>query len=548
MNTRVHTKIAWIALVLTVLLLLSGCGGSGASSTTATKGGTFKLGIKWPARTRLIPYAANSIVVQISGTGGFTSSKTVNRPTSGSTSTVTISNIPDGAVTITATAYPQTGGSGVAQATATTSATSVAGAGFTATVTMVSTIDHIIVGSSLASSGGNYAIPLGDADTFTATAFDAAGDIVLTSPNTITWSLADTTNFNISGASVTALHPATSTLTATETESGQMASAGITTAGTAYNLVPTLYETVQVAAQRTTTLTGLTPSTWAALDGLPPTLDFQKSVTATLKAQDKNSTVHTATTETEVNGNGRTFLRLLLSDATVLTDPKILTTTSSFSADLYKRTLATGTAASVSDLSSGDRSFYTSSTTSLDWGATAFQTWLSTSNLTKSINETPVAFAFRIASALNSFTVNTTYNGKASTTASTKAGDSGSLALVAVGAFRNSGIPARVLYGHIVDTAGLVSPKDHARLEFFDRSIGWVPFDAAYAAAGGSTWVGNDDGTFLVTSIDPDMTVDTSVSGQQVVYLQDLLTYAAGTGSQSGKSVTDNWTVSITRH
>ena len=118
-------------LLLTPLTALTGCGGGskggsgGVTNSRAT--GSLRFTIKWPEKTRLIPVAANSIVLRFD--------RTVPGPTVGPTPQYTlvapadnitgaarqvsqfVDNLELGTYRVTATAYPNADGTGVAQAT-----------------------------------------------------------------------------------------------------------------------------------------------------------------------------------------------------------------------------------------------------------------------------------------------------------------------------------------------------------------------------------------------------------------------------------------------
>ena len=102
------------------VLLLAGCGG-GSNTQLATTGGQGRatLTVTWPARTRLIPDASNSIAVVVKQGTTISAQQTLARPAAGGTSTASFASLPTGTLSVTATAYPNADGTGVAQATAT---------------------------------------------------------------------------------------------------------------------------------------------------------------------------------------------------------------------------------------------------------------------------------------------------------------------------------------------------------------------------------------------------------------------------------------------
>src|SRR5258708_2966314 len=113
------------------LFALASCGGSGGSggSDSSRAAGKLSLTVKWPTRSRLIPPASNSIKAVVTvgssiiGTHLFVGS---DGPPS-SPQVFTFTNLPAGTVTLTATAFPTTTGTGVAQATGSVPASIVSG-------------------------------------------------------------------------------------------------------------------------------------------------------------------------------------------------------------------------------------------------------------------------------------------------------------------------------------------------------------------------------------------------------------------------------------
>ena len=155
-------------LVLAGLLLalgwytLCGCQGSSNAQPTTPKGNgaSATFTINWPARGRLMPLATNSIVLQVVGPYEYSTTTLVARPAQGGSSTIQLTNLPIGALTFTATAYPNIDGTGVAQAIGTNSYTSVEDENFVVAVTMASTIDHLSITPATPSVIVNSTTPL----------------------------------------------------------------------------------------------------------------------------------------------------------------------------------------------------------------------------------------------------------------------------------------------------------------------------------------------------------------------------------------------------
>jgi streptogramin lyase len=218
-----------IILGMAACSLLAGCGG-GSRPSSNTRAGQVVLTVAWPSRSRLIPAASNSIKATLSG-GGVPVSQTlvITRPQT----TVTFSQVPPGALTLTATAYPSTNGTGVAQALGNAPVTVQDGQTANVTVTMDSTIDHVDV-TPLAPS-----IAVGDSIALTATAKDVSGNIVLLSPGKLQWTSQTSTVASVDGAGHAAgLTEGTSNITAKDLESGKSGSVLLTVSAAFVTISP----------------------------------------------------------------------------------------------------------------------------------------------------------------------------------------------------------------------------------------------------------------------------------------------------------------------
>jgi outer membrane protein assembly factor BamB len=226
-----------IALLIAAVLPLSGCGiGGRRSSQTSPIAGNRAVGaigfsVKWPEQTRLVPDAANSIVVTVTRDGNPVATKTINRPTDFPPVPVNVLFAdllvgPDPAnaitYTVTATAFPQLGGGGVAQATGTKSiGLSADKPSDSVNVRMGSTITRL----SITPLRGPV-MRVGETRSFTATGFDASGNIVLMSPSKITWTVVDTAIGNFASSTGNpnnfgATSLGRTQIKATDTESGK---------------------------------------------------------------------------------------------------------------------------------------------------------------------------------------------------------------------------------------------------------------------------------------------------------------------------------------
>jgi outer membrane protein assembly factor BamB len=225
-------KISFAAL-LTVLLfaLFSGCGGSNGHNILATtkKTGRATFTVKWPqrvtslGRSRLIPDASNSIKVEIKNGNVPVTAQTLPRPASGGSSTATFNTLPVGSLTVTATAYPQTNGTGTAQAIATTPLVIQSAQNTPFSLTMASTIDHLELTASTSTLAAGGSLPLALA------AKDASGVVVLLSPAKLQWTSSNPAAATVDNTGkVTGLLKGATDVSVNDTESGKSATISLT--------------------------------------------------------------------------------------------------------------------------------------------------------------------------------------------------------------------------------------------------------------------------------------------------------------------------------
>lgn len=210
--------------------LLAGCGSgtrNAGPGLASTRSGSMRISVHWPvpAPTRLIPSASKSISVVVLGNdiankGKVLTQKLLSRPASGETSTNIVITVPVGNVNLTATAYPNADGTGVAQAQTQLAFEVKDNEEATVFLTMATTIKSIAVTPATTS------VTLGGADiSYVATAKDADGAAVLTLPANLQWTVdnaAIATLTPVSGNSVKlhAVKAGTVNISVKETESG----------------------------------------------------------------------------------------------------------------------------------------------------------------------------------------------------------------------------------------------------------------------------------------------------------------------------------------
>jgi len=213
---RTAAGIRGLVGAVALAMSLAGCGG-GAPGTAPTGGAVFN--VVWPARSRLIPIASNSITVVISQNGTPVASQTLTRPAT----TITFNELAPATYLATATAFPSLNGTGVGQATGAVPLTINPSQLTSVTLTMASTIDHLDIAPL------NPSTVIGQTVQFTVTARDITNAVVLTLPATIQWQSGNTVVATINpNGLATGLKGGTSVITVTETESVKSANTTLT--------------------------------------------------------------------------------------------------------------------------------------------------------------------------------------------------------------------------------------------------------------------------------------------------------------------------------
>ena len=223
--------------------LLNGCGGSGhggALSTTASgpasaHAAQATVTIKWPAQPivtgiapRLIPLASNSVTVTITQGSHTVAAHLFTRPGADQplTSTYTFGNtdaLPVGSLTATAKAFPSVDGKGTAQSSGSYDFVTTLGSNAPIKINMGTTIVNLAV------KPFTPTVAVGVTTQMTATAFDSAGDMVLTTASKLQWSSSAPAIASVDPNTgvVTSVALGNALLTATDGESGQNGSTNI---------------------------------------------------------------------------------------------------------------------------------------------------------------------------------------------------------------------------------------------------------------------------------------------------------------------------------
>ena len=227
-------RVRLLESVLTVIVIGMGCGG-GSSLSNGT--GRAVVKITWPDRSRLIPVASNSIKVVFTRGAQVVDSQLIPRPVSGNQTQTTFTNLKTGSLTLTATALPNSDGSGVAQATGTTPVTISSGQTTAVTLTMASTINHLEI------SPQNPNVSVGSSLQLTVTAKDLSGSVVMISETKLQWVSSAPAVISVDAfGKVTASSASSAQITVTETESGMSASTLVTGTPNAQNIYVTSFE------------------------------------------------------------------------------------------------------------------------------------------------------------------------------------------------------------------------------------------------------------------------------------------------------------------
>lgn len=210
-------KVTILGLIGAAILTF-GCGGSKSGLSSSTGVGRLKLSIEWPARTRLVPNAANSIVVTVSIGSQQFNQTVIPRPGNGQTeSSETIDSIPVGSVVVVAEAHPNVDGSGVAQAIGSAGATISPTALNTINVTLSSTVTNLGITPSSIGVGAESQVPV------SLEATDSQGRMVLlavgSAAESIQWASNSESVVKVTGtgpsATVTGVAPGSTLVTAT---------------------------------------------------------------------------------------------------------------------------------------------------------------------------------------------------------------------------------------------------------------------------------------------------------------------------------------------
>jgi hypothetical protein len=216
---------AGILVLLVCLAFCHGCGGgsSQGSAQNAQARGSLQFDIVWPAPSRVIPAAAQSLVIQVSSGSQTVVRKIIPRPPAGTnTSSVRFDSLTPGVVNVTVTAFPNSDGTGIAQAIGGTTVAIISGITTQATIDPSSTVDHIDLAPSPLVTIPNHSIALVPSPQ------NAQNALVLVAPSSLTWTSSTTgvATVDVNGA-VTGVALGDASVRVVDTESGHTASVDV---------------------------------------------------------------------------------------------------------------------------------------------------------------------------------------------------------------------------------------------------------------------------------------------------------------------------------
>ena len=248
-------------LLLATQAVLSGCGGHKGGSTA--RRGKLHFSVQWPTESeaRVIPSNAQSLVVEIKQSGTMIATATITRPAT----TWTFNDMPTGNLTVQATAYASTDGTGTPLATANVPTTVNANATANVSLTLASTIDHLEVVPNPFTVGALLS------GTLIVTARDANNAVVLLSPTNLSFASSNPSVISVTSAGLVTAGSAlgSATITVTEADSGKSLSVPVTVVP-AVSLTPTSSSlTLRGTATFIATVVGPidTSVTWSVQEG-----------------------------------------------------------------------------------------------------------------------------------------------------------------------------------------------------------------------------------------------------------------------------------------
>lgn len=227
--TNKYKSLSLLILAIIACLCITGCGGGGGRSP-ASDTGSASLTITWASGGA----AADLQSVRIAILDGSTTldQKVVKRPLTGSSSVVSIANLPAGRFTAHVTGYGEAGGAGTILLDASSEIVIVKGQVADLSFTASGTIDAVFVTAPVTS------LRTGQTETLIASPVTDTNEIVMVAPGSIIWnSDANGVATVDADGTVTAISAGSAEITATETGSGQSGSITISVVGAKWTVM-----------------------------------------------------------------------------------------------------------------------------------------------------------------------------------------------------------------------------------------------------------------------------------------------------------------------
>jgi hypothetical protein len=230
-------RLVKVLLFLVSVAVLLGCGG--AFFNAPPQMGSLSFKVTWPVpNSRVIPTASNAIRIIVRD---INSTIVANGLIAKPATTWATPTLNPGGYTVTATAVPNTDGSGVVQATGAVAATVVEGQTTNTSLTMGATVTSVTLTAPATSTTVNGTVQV------SATCKDSSGNLVLVHPTTLTWSSSQASVASIDSTGLAkGVSDGNTNLTATFTEvEASLGQSPVTSAPLAFSVGPRiLYYTV----------------------------------------------------------------------------------------------------------------------------------------------------------------------------------------------------------------------------------------------------------------------------------------------------------------
>lgn len=213
--TKNYGRVIYLAALTP---LLCSCGGGRVATT-----GRATVSVTWPESSRLIPLAANSVLVILKQNGQWVEQIILDRPAGGGTAQASFENLPVGEFQVAASAHPQAGAVGVAQANAISGALVEPDQTTNIKMTMASTI----VRGSI--SPTTTTLNVGQSATLTGAFENAQRQAVFVSNDTLQWTSRNPALVTVDAAGlITAVSAGTATVEVKDSESKVVATTSVT--------------------------------------------------------------------------------------------------------------------------------------------------------------------------------------------------------------------------------------------------------------------------------------------------------------------------------